>query len=200
MGDCPFSTLEQVVFFICTVFLMMLCPYLFQAPPSHPTTPRLSPQMPLRPQHPAIPPPSPNEPSCSLSLLGSPFSSDYSKTLPSDASQTTTPSHSSSFSSLRSLTKSGVSSRLSSLKKGSSYISSYLSPNAATSKKTQEALTQGLSRQGQNWDYCKYKDSSFKDSLESSFLNYFKTITKCSWLNFLLFFITKTSTTINCCL
>ncbi len=85
-------------------------------------------------------------------ILGSPFADEMSRssvTLPSDASQAppSTPSNSLSSlsSSIKSLTKSsGMGSRLSSLKKGSSYISSYLSPNPATSKKTQEALSQGI--------------------------------------------------------
>ena len=79
-------------------------------------------------------------------ILGSPFSSDLSRssaTLPAES-----PSLSTSLSSsIKSLTKSGVSSKLSSLRKGgSSYLQSYLSPNPATSKKTQEALTHGLTR------------------------------------------------------
>ena len=83
-------------------------------------------------------------------ILGSPFSSDLSRssaTLPQD-STFNSPSLSSTFSSsIKSLTKTGMSSKLSSLRKGSSnYLQSYLSPNPATSKKTQEALTHGFTR------------------------------------------------------
>ncbi len=80
-------------------------------------------------------------------ILGTPFSEEKlsrsSSTLPSsDKTVPSTPANSgASMSYIRSLTKSaGVSSRLSSLKK----VSSYLSPNPTTSKKTAEALSQGL--------------------------------------------------------
>eukprot|EP00095_Tigriopus_kingsejongensis_P005877 snap_masked-scaffold38_size502422-processed-gene-3.3 protein:Tk05877 transcript:snap_masked-scaffold38_size502422-processed-gene-3.3-mRNA-1 annotation:"c-myc promoter-binding protein" len=78
-------------------------------------------------------------------ILGSPFAEDKlarSATLPLD--QTDSTSNSSLSSSLRSLTKGGMTSKLSSLKKSGSYLSSYLSPGTVTQKKAQEALNQGL--------------------------------------------------------
>ena len=82
-------------------------------------------------------------------ISGSPFAEDQlsrSSTLPLDQNDSTySPSLTSSLSSsFKNLTKSNVTSRLSSLKKGSSYFANYLSPNPSTSKKTQEALSQGI--------------------------------------------------------
>ena len=78
-------------------------------------------------------------------VTGSPFAEDKLRSSTLDQTDSTsTPSLSGSFSSFRNLTKAGVGSKLTSLKKSSTYLSSYLSPSTASQKKAQEALTSGL--------------------------------------------------------